>query len=608
MAGQGGAGGAGGTGSYTVGTLAGSGPAGAAGNTGQDGQDGNPGKAGGAGFGAGAGNSQAGGGGVGAGGDIFVAQGGILTVDGGLLSGGSVANGTGANPGGAFGTGIFLQGNETITLASTAGRMLTISDVIADQTGSGGAGTSAGIGGLDIAGTGTVKLAAQNSFVGGITIQSGTLDLAALDAAGSGPIRFAPGADPTLEFAASTLPANPIEGFGPGDTLEITGFIATGSQVAGDALTLTGPDGTITLDVPDITGRLIVTSDSATDTTDVSAACYAEGTLIRTTRGEVAIERLVPGDEVVTLFGGTRPVRWIGRRHLACGRHTRPTTVWPVRVAAGALAAGLPARDLFLSPDHAVYTDGLLIPVRQLINGGTIRQLPLARVTYYHVELDRHDVVFAEDLPAETYRDTGNRASFENADIPVALHADFATIGPPGLCAVLATIAQAAQVWRRLARRAIALGHVLPTPVTTHDPRLRLTIGEHAVRPVIATATRATFALPPDARRVRLTSRTVDPSSLRPWLDDRRCLGVAVAAIRLHHDDAPSDIALDHPALGDGWHDIERTGGRSWRWTNGSARLLLPPQTRLITLRLVASADYPIESTPAITSTAAQAV
>jgi hypothetical protein len=97
----------------------------------------------------------------------------------------------------------------------------------------------------------------------------------------------------------------------------------------------------------------------------------------------------------------------------------------PVRVRAGAFGAALPLRDLVLSPDHAVLVDGALVPIRHLINGVSIAQERWASVTYWHVELDRHDVVLAEGLACESYLDTGNRAAFANADGPVALHADF---------------------------------------------------------------------------------------------------------------------------------------------------------------------------------------
>ena len=91
-----------------------------------------------------------------------MAQGGTLTVDGGLLSDGTVTGGAGAQNGGAFGSGIFLQGTETIALSAPGGTTLAVAGVVADQTGSGGTGAQAGAGTLDIDGAGTVKLAAHN--------------------------------------------------------------------------------------------------------------------------------------------------------------------------------------------------------------------------------------------------------------------------------------------------------------------------------------------------------------------------------------------------------------------------------------------------------------
>jgi hypothetical protein len=117
-------------------------------------------------------------------------------------------------------------------------------------------------------------------------------------------------------------------------------------------------------------------------------------------------------------------VVWIGSRNVDCARHPAPETVWPVRVAAGAFGEGRPVRDLWLSPDHAVFVDGVLVPVRCLVNGGTIRRVVVPAVTYYHVELPEHDVILAEDLPVESYLDTGDRGNFEGQDV-VRLFPDF---------------------------------------------------------------------------------------------------------------------------------------------------------------------------------------
>jgi hypothetical protein len=83
-----------------------------------------------------------------------------------------------------------------------------------------------------------------------------------------------------------------------------------------------------------------------------------------------------------------------------------------VRVRAHAFGPGRPHRDLFLSPDHAVFTGDVLIPIRHLIDGDAIAQIAVDEVTYFHVELPTHDVVLAEGMPAESYLETGNRDTF----------------------------------------------------------------------------------------------------------------------------------------------------------------------------------------------------
>jgi hypothetical protein len=154
--------------------------------------------------------------------------------------------------------------------------------------------------------------------------------------------------------------------------------------------------------------------------------CYCPGTLIMTDRGEVAVEDLRAGMLIVTAAGQRRPVRWIGWRRVDFTRHPDPAGVRPIRILAGAFGHGVPRNDLLLSPDHAVFIDGVLIPVKLLVNGTTIRrEATCGSTTYYHVELDSHDVLLAEGLPAESYLDTGNRNTFENATGVVTPHPGF---------------------------------------------------------------------------------------------------------------------------------------------------------------------------------------
>jgi hypothetical protein len=100
-----------------------------------------------------------------------------------------------------------------------------------------------------------------------------------------------------------------------------------------------------------------------------------------------------------------------------------------VRVLRGAFGANMPVRDLLLSPDHAIFAEGVLVPVKYLVNGGTVRVEETAKaVEYFHVELDRHEVLLSDGLPTESYLDSGGRAMFENGGLPVELHADFSHI------------------------------------------------------------------------------------------------------------------------------------------------------------------------------------
>jgi hypothetical protein len=168
---------------------------------------------------------------------------------------------------------------------------------------------------------------------------------------------------------------------------------------------------------------------AGTGQTDVYAIevnpCFAAGTRIATPGGAVAVEALRPGDHVRLATGGSADIRWVGHRRVRCDRHPRPHEVFPVRIRADAFAPGQPARDLLLSPDHAVFAGGVLIPVRCLLNGTTIAQEPATEITYHHVELQRHGVLLAEGLPAESFLDTGNRGAFANGGAVVHMHPDF---------------------------------------------------------------------------------------------------------------------------------------------------------------------------------------
>lgn len=299
----------------------------------------------------------------------------------------------------------------------------------------------------------------------------------------------------------------------------------------------------------------------------IEAACFRAGTRLATPDGPVAVEDLDPGDLVLSAFGATLKVRWIGHRTLECRRHPHPRDVLPVRIEAGAFRPGAPMRDLWLSPDHALFLDGALVPVRHLLNGATILQEDADEVTYFHVEVEdsqgaaSHSVLLAEGLPAESYLDTGNRRAFANGGGQMQLHPDFAhDIWKRAGIAPLVTEGPRLRALRhRLAIRAIAMGHRL-----VNNPCLTLEVDGRVV-PQLPGEGPAVFLLPPGAETGLLHSRVFVPAHVIAGSDDHRPLGVGVT--RLVLDGQKVDLAT----LGEGWHAPEA----GHRWSDGAGRIAL---------------------------------
>ena len=145
--------------------------------------------------------------------------------------------------------------------------------------------------------------------------------------------------------------------------------------------------------------------------------CFIAGALIATPSGDVKVEDLRRGDLVSTVSGESRPVLWIGLRKVSTDGDDA-TRAFPVRIRRGALADNVPSRDLLVSPDHAIMVEGVLIQASALANGVSIvRESAMpAEFVYYHVELDRHDLIFANGALAETFVDNVDRMGFDNWD------------------------------------------------------------------------------------------------------------------------------------------------------------------------------------------------
>ncbi len=498
------------------------------------------------------------------------------------MSGGTITMNNGIQHTVSAGTGIVFSGGGTIN-----GKGIVSGDI----SGSGGTIASTLSGGTMSV---TKNVAGSNSF----SISSGaTLALTTATSVGSSTFAFGGGTG-TLAFGAGSAftlsnvgVSGVTKGAGAGTQTTVIDFAQDITSAkfdnTTDVLTVTLSSGTVTFQLNDLSGAF-ANWDAGTDTVFITdTVCYAAGTRIATDRGDVAVEDLRAGDMVITVDGAARsaqPVKWVGIRHVNLANHPSLEEVAPVRIARHAFGANVPSRDLIVSPPHAIHIDGKLIPAKLLVNDMTItRAYDLADVTYYHVELDHHAVILAENLPAESYLDTGNRSFFRNSAVTTigatTYHVDDASqIWEDNACAPLAVAPRDVRPhWDMLAERAKDMGFAAPVHQTTTDADLHVMVDGRRIEATEVIGRTHRFILPRSARDVRLASRSTAPSRLDGWRDDQRALGVAVRGITAINSQGGASFPADHPALTAGWHTVETQGASMWRWTNGDA--VLPIQT-----------------------------
>lgn len=154
--------------------------------------------------------------------------------------------------------------------------------------------------------------------------------------------------------------------------------------------------------------------------------CYYQGSLIRTPFGETPVEAFSIGDLVLTANGHAAAVTWIGHKTVLA-LIADPPRAYPIRIKANALAENIPSRDLLLSPDHAILVDNILIQAGALVNDISIfQEINVPQIfTYYHIELNNHCLILAENTPAETFIDNIDRVAFDNL-------ADYEVLYPKG--------------------------------------------------------------------------------------------------------------------------------------------------------------------------------
>jgi len=215
---------------------------------------------------------------------------------------------------------------------------------------------------------------------------------------------------------------------GDNDFVDLTGFYNQTNldawNTANPGQTYATPLGWLRADQADGTlgeaGDLVVARDntavapSELNAENTGVVCFAEGTLIKTVRGEVRIEDLTIDDLVQTMDHGLQPVRWIGRRRLGQDDLIRHPHLRPIRVNKDVFGLSGLANDLIVSPQHRLLliskvvdrmfgSKEILMSAKKLLAmTGTAKVVDTKSVTYFHLLFDRHEIVFANSVPAES--------------------------------------------------------------------------------------------------------------------------------------------------------------------------------------------------------------
>jgi hypothetical protein len=201
-----------------------------------------------------------------------------------------------------------------------------------------------------------------------------------------------------------------------GAEIAVNGFVDlnSGHRVtllpSGD-LQITPPAGQSGLTDPEIINFSYTVEDGAgiSDTAFVvvtAVPCFARGTMIRTPKGERAVESLVPGDLIETRDNGPQPLRWLGSRSVpATGSNA------PIVIEAGTFGFH---RRLVVSPQHRVLLthwmaelmfgeDEVLVAAKDLVNECSVRVLEGGTIEYFHLLFDSHQIVWSEGLETESF-------------------------------------------------------------------------------------------------------------------------------------------------------------------------------------------------------------
>ncbi|MCG4252716.1 Hint domain-containing protein [Acetobacter senegalensis] len=456
----------------------------------------------------------------------------------------------------------------------------------------------------------TTNFAINGTLTGkNVTIANGgSLTVGTLKA----PVTF--GASPSAETEYNTLTITnyaasgvlTLNNLSPRDKIVFDNGQSTSLQWGDDGKTIIDQNGTVLASVTFAEGYNKDNYNFNGNT--VTITCFLAGSMIRTANGDVAVEDITIGDQVVAFDWKNnrnilRSVVWVGTARAVVQPHLADDEAgWPVRVLKDAIADGVPYKDMLITAEHCLFFEDRFVPVRMLVNGRTIfYDKSILSYDYYHVETELHSVITADGMLTESYLDTGNRSSFRQ-DGKVATLRGTARSWQDDAGAPLCVDRSFVQpLFHVLEHREKSVEQALPAPekaALVHDADLHLVTDKGAtLRPVRHRDEQYSFMLPSGTQSVRILSRASRPTDvIGPFVDDRRQMGVAVGEVRLvtakGQQTVTTHLQENKP---EGWH--ADMGWNGVAWTNGNALLPLDAQQvegdmALLSLTIRAAGPY----------------
>ena len=413
------------------------------------------------------------------------------------------------------------------------------------------------------------------------------------------------GGNNTLDISNGQSFTGVIRGFSQGDKLDLNVSGTPSYDKTTGLLTITNGTNVYTYDIgKNYTGTF--SGSGGVFTYTGTTPCYLSGSMIRTPTGDKAVEDLVVGDELVIWDSATasetvETVVWIGTKNITPQPHLSDDLAgYPVRILKDAISDGIPYKDMLITAEHCLYFNGKFVPARMLVNGRSVfydRQQ--SRFNVYHVETQKHSVLFADGMRSESFLNTDNHEKFRQHGKVVSI-TPRSTLTWEGDAAVPLDTSRpfVEPIFHQIKARAELAGGVLQveaSPLTQEASLHLITEGGAVIHPVRVINDRVMFMLPTGVNLVHVVSNTSRPSEvIGPFVDDRRQLGVLVGTVTLFESEKTRTItSYLHESDLDGWNNVE---DGTTRWTAGHAELRLgerqPNSMAILSLEIRASGPY----------------